>query len=124
MVKAASRRRDEVHLDPPEHVVPPRLVGEGVDRDVGAKLAVDAVEQVEVELGGHALGVVIGGDQPVDRLDPVHADQQLRAGAEDVAEMAQQVGRAARHEIADRRAGEEAESLEPGDLGRQRDVAW
>ena len=65
--------------------------------------------RLRLNCGGHAFGVVIGGDQPLDRLDPVHADQQLRAGAEQVAELAQQVGRAARHEIADGRAGEEAE---------------
>ena len=61
-------------------------------------------------------GVVIGGDQPLDRLDPVHADQQQRAGAEQFAELAQQVGRAARHEIADGRAGEEAELGQAGDF--------
>ena len=84
-------------------------------RNVAVELAVDAVEQVEVELRRHAFGVVIGGDQPFDRLDPIHADQELRAGPEQVAELAQQVGRAPRHEIADGRAGEEAE------LGQMRD---
>ena len=59
--------------------------------------------------GGNAFRVVIGGDQPLDRLHPVHADQQLRAGPKQGAELAQQVGRARRHEIADGRAGEEAE---------------
>ena len=72
--------------------------------------------RLRLNCGGDAFGIVIGGDQPLDRLHPVHADQQLRAGAEQVAEMAQQVGRAARHEIADRRAGEEAE------LGQVRDA--
>ena len=84
-------------------------MAEGVDRDVAVELAVDAREEVQVELGGHAFGIVIGGDQPLDRLDPVHPDQQLRAGAEQRAELAQQVGRAPRDEIADGRAGEEAE---------------
>ena len=36
---------------------------------------------------GDALGIVIGREQPVDRLHPVHADQQLGAGTEQVAEM-------------------------------------
>ena len=40
------------------------------------------VEQVERELGGDAFGVVVGSDQAVDGLHAVHADQQLRAGAE------------------------------------------
>ena len=50
---------------------------------------------------------------------PVHADQQLRAGPELFTEMAQQVGRAAGHEIADGRAGKEAEVGQIGDLGRE-----
>ena len=42
-------RRHQVHFDPRQDVVPARLVAEGVDRDVAVELAVDAVEQVEVE---------------------------------------------------------------------------
>ena len=75
-------RGDQVHFDARQDVVPARFMAEGVDRDVAVELAVDALEQVEVELGGDALGIVIGGDQPLDRLDPVHADQELGAGAE------------------------------------------
>ena len=67
MVNSTSRRRDQMHLDPRQDVVPAGLVAEGVDRDVAAELAVDAVEQIEVELGGHAFRIVIGGDQPLDR---------------------------------------------------------
>ena len=52
------------------------------------------LEQVEVEVGGDALRIVIGGDQALDRLHPVHADQQLRPVAEQVAPAAQQVRRA------------------------------
>ena len=37
-----------------KHVVPARFVAEGVDRDVAVELAVDPVEQVEVERGGDA----------------------------------------------------------------------
>ena len=77
--------------------------------NVAVELAVDSLEQVEVELGGDAFGIVVGGEQPLDRLHPVHPDQQLRAGAEQRAELPQQIGRAPRHEIADGRAGEEAE---------------
>ena len=43
-------RGDQMHLDPRQYVVPARLVAEGVDRNVAVELAVDAVEQVEVEL--------------------------------------------------------------------------
>ena len=83
-VKATSRIASRCISMRAEDVVPARLVAEGVDRDVAVQLAVDACEQVEVEGGGDAGRVVIGGDQPVDGLHPVHADQQLRADAEQV----------------------------------------
>ena len=41
---------DQMHLDPRQYVVPARLVAERVDRNVAVELAVDPVEQVEVEL--------------------------------------------------------------------------
>ena len=112
-------RGDQVHLDARQDVIPARLVAEGVDRHVAVELAVDPLEQVEVERGGDALRIVISGDQPLDRLHPVHPDQQLRADAEQVAEMAQQVGRGAGHEIADGRARKEAELGQGGDLRRE-----
>jgi len=51
-------------------------VRERVDGDIATELPVDSVQDVEVERGGDAFGIVIGRDQPLDRLDPVHADQQ------------------------------------------------
>jgi hypothetical protein len=60
--------------------------------------------------------VVIGRDQDVGRLDPVHADQQPRALAQPVAHRAEQIDRVPGVHVADRRAGEEAELGEPGDL--------
>ena len=78
------------------------------------------VKEVEIELGRDAFRVVIGGDQPLDRLYPIHPDQQLRPGPEQGAELAQQVGRAPRHEIADGRAGEEAELRQLIDARRAR----
>ena len=77
-----------MHLDPRQDVVPARFVAEGIDRNVAVELAIDPFEQVEIERGGDAFRVVIGGDQPLDRLDPVHADQQPRADAERLAEIA------------------------------------
>ena len=81
-------RRDQVHFDPRQYVVPARFMAERVGRDRAVELAVDPLEQIEVEARRHTVRIVIGGDQPLDRLDPVHADQQARAGAEQFAEMA------------------------------------
>src|SRR5947209_3539730 len=87
-------RGDQMHFDARQYVVPPCLVTEGVDRHVAVELAVDPLEQVEVELGGDSLGLVIGGDQPLDRPHAVRADQQLGAGPEQRAGRAQAITRA------------------------------
>src|SRR5678815_563406 len=84
-------------------------MAEGVHRNIGVELTVDAVQEVKVELGGYSLRIVIGGDQPVDRLDPVHADQKPCPGTKNGAEVPEQIGRAPGHEIANGRAREEAE---------------
>ncbi len=94
-VVAEGARRLQMHLDPGFGLVPEGPVAEMLDRDGAAELAVDAVEQVEVEGGRHAGGIVIGGDEDVLSLDPVDADQQHRArAAEVVGHGAQQVRRA------------------------------
>ena len=47
--------------------------------EIGAELAVDAGEQIEIELRGDAVGVVIGAIEDVGRLDEIDADdEQLR----------------------------------------------
>ena len=112
-------RRNQMHLDPRQDVVPARLVTKSIDGDVAIELAIDPFEQVQIERGGDAFRVVVGGDQPVDRLDPVHADQKPRTDTEELAEIAQQIGRRARHEIADGRARKESELGQIRDLGRQ-----
>jgi hypothetical protein len=50
------------------------------------------------------------------RLDPVHADQQPGAFAERILHRAQQIGGGAGDQIADRRAGKEAELGRGGDF--------
>jgi hypothetical protein len=93
----------------------PRDVAQPVERERPAELAVDPPREVEVEFGGDALRVVVGGLEHGDVLDEVHADQQLRIPAERQAHRAQQVDRGARDHVADRRAGEEAELGQAGD---------
>src|SRR5439155_10133256 len=93
-------------------------MAERVDRNIAVELTVDACEEVERELGRDALGIVVGRDQTLDRFHPVHPDQQLRAGAEQRAELSQEVRRAPRHEITDGRPGKKAE------LWQMPDPAW
>ena len=78
-VRAVERRQ---HLDPLVVGVAPGDVVEGVGIEVGAELAVEHAQHVAVELGGHAGGVVVGGDEPVDVLHEVGAEEERVAGLE------------------------------------------
>ena len=49
---------------------------EAVGVEVGAEPAVEMAQRVAVERGGHAGGVVVGGDQDVGVLDQVDAEQE------------------------------------------------
>src|SRR4051812_48714672 len=51
---------NQVHLDPADHVIPHRLMAEVVQLEISAGLAVQPAQQVQVELRGHAGGIVIG----------------------------------------------------------------
>ena len=108
-----------MHLDPGEGIVPARFMGKGIDRNVARKLAVDAVEQVEIEPRRHPRRIVIGGDQRSLVLHEVHTDQQQRAFAQRLAHRAQEVCGGAGDHVADGRSGEEAELGQSLDLGGQ-----
>ena len=101
--------RLQVHLDPAQGIVPDRLVAKSLDRNVPVQFGIDPVQQVEVEGRGHPRRIVIGADQDVDVLDPVHADDELRALAKRLLHRTQQIDGAAGDEITDRRAREETE---------------
>ncbi len=70
------RQADEVHLDAGRVAVPDGAVGERVHIEVGAKLAVEAHQQVAIEGSGHAERIVIGQEQLALGLHQVGADQQ------------------------------------------------
>ena len=55
------RQRPQADVDPLVVGVPEGDVLEGVEIEVGVELAVEDVEDVLVELGGDARGVVVGG---------------------------------------------------------------
>src|SRR5581483_10563653 len=84
------------------------VVLEGVELERAAELAIDALEQVAVELGGNARLVVISGGEHLASLDQIDADDQHGASAEDFCRVAQERRRFIWLEIADGRAGEEA----------------
>ena len=81
---------DQMHLDA---LLAPDVVGpvrECVEVEVGVELAVDPREQVEVERGGDAPAIVVGG--PDDRfvLVEVEADQEAAAVADEPGDRAEQ----------------------------------
>ena len=71
----------EVHLDAAEGGVVERLVTERAQVEIGAELAIDAREEVQVELRGDALRVVVGGVQPRRILLEIDPDQEPAARA-------------------------------------------
>src|SRR5690606_28913561 len=80
----------EMHLDAAAVLVEDGAVLEAVEIEIAAKLAVDAAQEVEVEGGGDAVGVVIGGAQHVAVLHEIDADDHARAGPENAAGVTQE----------------------------------
>src|SRR6185369_15737125 len=100
---------DQMHLDALLRRVVKRAVGELVQGEAGAKLAIGACQQVEVERRRHALRVVVGRMQHRRVLDQVGADQE-RAAAQHLARDLQETQRLLRREVADRRTGEKSDA--------------
>src|SRR5437868_5738299 len=95
----SARKRAQSDLSPPGSVE--GAVGEGIEVEVGAQLAVDAGEDVEVEARGDAGGIVIGRMQHAFVLDQVDPDDEPRGGSENARGAAQESVRLVRLEIAD-----------------------
>ena len=98
----------KVHFDAVALAVVEGVVLEGVELEGAAQFAIDAHQQIEIELGGDAGRVVIGGVEHLYRLDQIDADDQRRARAQDAAGIAQERRRFVRLEIADGGARKEA----------------
>ena len=97
---------------------------EGAKIEIGAELAIDARQQIEIEFRRDALGVVVGGVENLRILHQIDADHEQRARAQHAAGMAQEFARLVRLEIADGRARKEADPRQRGDRRRQRRTAW
>ena len=87
--------------------------------EVAAQFAIDAHQQIEVELRGDALGVVIGAIKNVRRLFQIDADDQHRPGAQYAAGAAHERACLMRLEVADGRARKEARARHGSDLAGQ-----
>jgi hypothetical protein len=108
----------EVHLDAAFVAVPAGAVDEGVEVEVGVEVAVEAAEDVEVEVGGDAGCVVVGGQDGGDGLvgagGEVGAEEEGVAGLEVGAEAAEDGVGFLRREVADAGADVEGEDASPG----------
>src|SRR6266851_395985 len=118
-VDALGDERFEVHLDAGFGGVPDDLVAEGGGVEVGAEVAVEAGEDVEVEGGGGACGVIVGGEEGglalVAAGNEVGAEQKFVAGEELGAEVAEDLGCVAGGEVADAGADVEGEGAGIGE---------
>ena len=114
---------DDVHFDAPLRFVIGGLVKETPQVEITAELVVDAPKQIEIEGCGDAGRVVIGGQQNAQVLFQIGADHQPAVGAENTAHVGEQRTGIGAQEIADRRAGKEAELRALGQFLRQRDRA-
>src|SRR5690606_18600819 len=110
---------DEVGLDPALVLVPEGEVAKAVRVERAAELAVDPVEEVQVEPGGDAGRVVIGGFEREAVLDEVDPDEEPAAGPRRLSGVEQERGGLASAEVADRRAGE-VDDAPAGDRERRK----
>src|SRR5712691_5886875 len=95
----------QVHLDATEDRVVKGLVAEALHLEISRELAIDPVQQVEVELRRDALGIGVGGVQSGLVLLEIHADQKDPARPRHLARLPQKDERLGGSEVADGGAG-------------------
>jgi len=100
----------EVHFHPSGGGVVERPVGEAVEVEIDAEFTVAAGEQVQVEGGGDAGGVVVGRVQHGRVLLEVDADQQAVAAAQLLGHLLEEAQGLQRREVADAGAGEKRQT--------------
>ena len=115
-VEALSKNVDDlvgkalkVYLDPPLARIVERPVSKTIRVEVATEVLVDPGEEVEAEGGGHAAGVIIGGDQNVEALLEVDANQKSAALSQELRRVLQKRVSLLVGEVADGRTGEKAQ---------------
>ncbi len=111
---------EQMHLDAAVRGVEAGHMPERLRIEIGAEFAVDAGEQIAVKRRRYAAGVVIRGNEFGLVLRAVHADEQMRAGAEKLRRAMQKAHRLLRGEVADGRAGKKADAGLLPHVGLQR----
>src|SRR6202012_2567307 len=90
---------------------------ESVERKIAGEFAIDANEKVEVEFRGHPSAVVVGGDQGLDILAEVHADDRLAARTYMLTHSTEERNCIWRQEIAERAPGKKGSPRTRWDVG-------
>ena len=105
-----------MHFDPAEERIVEGPVAEAIYLEIPLELAVDPMQQVQVELRGDALGIRVRGIEGGLVFLQVHADQQDAARSHRFARMPEERDRFGRREIAD--GGARKENHLPADRSR------
>ena len=109
---------DPAHLHLRPLLVVAAAIGDFLRAEVRPGDAVDVVEGVEDEGGGHAAGVVVGGLDDRGLLDPVDSEQEVVVRPHVVAQVREEVQHVGGGEVADGAAEEHHElGNVPGDAG-------
>ena len=99
-----------MHLDAARARVEERAMLERAQIEVRVHVAIEAREDVEVELRGHARGVVVGGIERGRALAAIDAKHQRTTLADGTSHAAEEDGGLHWVEVADGRAGKERDS--------------
>jgi len=94
-------------------------VPEILGNEIGSQRTVEHAQHVEVELGGHAGGVVVGCLDPRHVLDEIRAEKKVLARFHPRSERGQEGVRFGRSEVAERTTQEDDEAWH---LGRRQAV--
>src|SRR5262249_10152882 len=108
----------KVHLDPALLAVIASVMLERGEVEIGVKLAIDPRQQVQVEFGGDAFRIVVGGTQHLDALNEIVADNENSSVAKGRAGMIQEFYRLVMLEIADSRSRKKTDTRQIGDRRR------
>ena len=110
-----------MHLDAVTLAIVEGVMAEAVEIEIGAELAVDAAQQIEIELRGDAGGVVIGGVE--DRRSFTRSTPMISCapGPRMLRGMAQERAASCGSKLPMVEPGKEADLRHAGDRGRQRE---
>ena len=67
---------DEVHLDPPPGAIVEGMVSKGLNIKITCQFVIYSLQEIQIERGSDAAGIIVGRIQDVFILLQVHTNQQ------------------------------------------------